>query len=87
MSKAEYEKIRAADDAKKAKNYQKNVAKAGKYLGFNEFYTKRGTDLDGAWKKSPTNGHRMAKTKYDFDNISGKTKLPEAFRGSIFGNK
>jgi hypothetical protein len=32
-------------------------------------YQKRGTNLDGRWAKDPTEGHRMAKTKYDF---SGK---------------
>ena len=69
LSKAEYEKIRLAEKAKKDAIYQKNVAKAGKFLGFDDFYNKRGTNLDQAWLKSPTKGHLMAKTKYDW---SGK---------------
>jgi hypothetical protein len=87
LSKAEYEKVRAADEAKKAKSYQKNVAKAGKFLGFDEFYLKRGTEEGGSWLKAPAKGHRMAKTKYDYDNVSSNAKKPEAFSGSIFGRK
>ena len=67
LSAAEYQKIRAADDAKKDANYKKNVAKAGVFEDFTAWYAKRGTDTNQAWAKSATRGHRMAKTKYDFD--------------------
>ena len=77
MTASEYARIRAEDEKKKEQNYAKNVNKAFKYLGFNEFYQKRGTDLNQGWVKSPTKGHRMAKTKYDFQNI--ESKKPEAF--------
>lgn len=67
MSKAEYEKIRKADAAKKEANYQRNVKKAGVFEDYTAFYTKRGTDTKQAWYKDPNRGHRMAKTKYSFD--------------------
>lgn len=67
LSLAQYQKIREAEDAKKAANYDKNVKKAFKFLGFDEFYSKRGTDLNQSWVKSPTKGHRMAKLKYDYE--------------------
>jgi hypothetical protein len=86
LSAAEYNKIRKEADDKKKKVYQKNVDKAGKFLGYNEFYEKRGTDLDFKWK-SATNGHRMAKTKYDYSK-SDDNKVPESFTASgIFGSK
>ena len=66
LTKAQYEKVRADENAKKAANYQRNVAKAGKFLDYTEFYTKRGSDEGGAWMKLPNLGHRMAKTKYDW---------------------
>lgn len=69
LTKEQYDKIRKEEKAKKDAVYQKNVAKAGKFLGYDEFYNKRGTDLEQSWKKDPTLGHRMAKTKYDW---SGK---------------
>jgi hypothetical protein len=69
LTKAQYEKFRAEEEKKKADNYARNVAKAGKFLGFNEFYQKRGTDLNQGWVKSATKGHEMVKTKYDW---SGK---------------
>lgn len=73
LSKAEYEKIRKADVAKKDANYQRNVKKAGVFEDYTAFYVKRGTDTKQAWYKDPTLGHRMAKTKYSFDtNKNGK---------------
>mmetsp|Transcript_1998 Transcript_1998/g.2952 ORF Transcript_1998/g.2952 Transcript_1998/m.2952 type:complete len:162 (+) Transcript_1998:35-520(+) len=66
MSKAEYEKIRAGDKAKKDANYAKNVAKAGKFTDYTAWYRKRGTDTNDSWVKSATKGHEMAKTKYDW---------------------
>ncbi|KAL3827660.1 hypothetical protein ACHAXA_000533 [Cyclostephanos tholiformis] len=71
LTKAQYEKIRADADKKKAINYQKNVAKAGVFTDYTDFYLKRGTDVNGSWMKLPNLGHRMAKTKYDW---SGETE-------------
>jgi hypothetical protein len=70
LSKAEYEKIRAKEAAKKDANYKKNVAKAGIFEDFTKFYLKRGTSEGGSWLKSPTLGHRMAKTKFDWSNTA-----------------
>ncbi|OEU20622.1 hypothetical protein FRACYDRAFT_234255 [Fragilariopsis cylindrus CCMP1102] len=67
LTKAQYAKLRATEVKKKEANYQKNAKKAGIFEDYTLFYTKRGTDTNAAWKKSPTLGHRMAKTKYDFD--------------------
>ena len=66
LTKAQYEKIRAESDKKKAANYQKNVAKAGVFEDYTEFYVKRGTEVNGSWMNLPNLGHRMAKTKYDW---------------------
>lgn len=90
MSLADYQKVRAADDAKKAANYDKNVKKAGKFLGFDEFYLKRGTSEGGNWLNAAGRGHTFAKTKYDFEDSTNpnmsNAKLPEAFSfPSIFG--
>jgi hypothetical protein len=80
LTKEQYEKIRAAEVAKKEANYKRNVAKAGKFEDFTEWYKARGTDISDNWIKSVTRGHRMVKTKYDF---SGKDKsadkTPEQF--------
>ena len=70
LSKAEYEKIRSADQAKKDANYAKNVAKAGKFTDYTAWYRKRGTDTNDSWIKSATRGHEMAKTKYDWSGSS-----------------
>lgn len=75
MSVEEYNKIRAADESKKNAKYNSFASKAGKFLGFNEFYQKRGTDLNQAWVKDPTKGHRMAKTKYDYSGSKNEVKL------------
>ena len=73
LTAAEYQKIRDRDEKKKNDNYQRNVKKAGVFQDYTQFYLKRGTDTSQAWKKSPTLGHTMAKTKYDFDTAkSGK---------------
>lgn len=71
LTREQYEKIRQGEVAKKAANYQKNVAKAGKFEDYTEFYLKRGTELNQAWKKSVTNGHKMVKTKYDWSGKDG----------------
>lgn len=67
LTASEYQKIRDREEAKKASNYERNAKKAGIFEDFTTFYKKRGTDTSQGWVKSPTRGHRMAKTKYDFD--------------------
>ncbi len=76
LSKEQYDKIRKEEKAKKDAIYQKNVAKAGKFLDFTDFYLKRGTDLDQSWVKSPTKGHLMVKTKYDWSGKKPDAPLP-----------
>ena len=78
LSKAEYESIRARDQKKKEENYKKNAAKAGKFLGFTDFYVKRGTDTTDAWIKSATRGHNMVKTKYDYSGSKDVKKLDQS---------
>lgn len=80
MTAAQYQKIRDEEVAKKDSIYKKNVAKAGKFKDYTEFYLKRGTDSNDAWKKSVTLGHDMAKTKYDF---SGKADVQKSYDGKI----
>jgi hypothetical protein len=63
LTASQYQKIRDADDAKKAANYDKNVKKAGKFLDFTKFYIQRGTDLNQAWAKQPGRGHTFAKVR------------------------
>ena len=70
LTRAQYEKIRKDADAKKAANYQKNVAKAGVFEDYTQFYLKRGTEENGSWMSMPNRGHRMAKTKFDW-SMSG----------------
>mmetsp|Transcript_25822 Transcript_25822/g.39622 ORF Transcript_25822/g.39622 Transcript_25822/m.39622 type:complete len:158 (-) Transcript_25822:30-503(-) len=72
LSATEFASIRKRDADKKAANYQKNVAKAGIFEDYTDWYAKRGTDNTQAWKKSATLGHRMAKTKYDWSGLSDK---------------
>ena len=75
----QYQKIRDQESAKKEANYQRNVAKAGKFLGYDEFYLKRGTSTDFSWKKGG-NGHRFAKTKYDWGK--GSSSQAKTFESS-----
>ena len=88
LTKAQYEKVRAADAAKKANNYDKNVKKAFKYQDFDQFYLKRGTSEGGSWLKAAGRGHTFAKTKYDYSGSGlapmSDAKVPEAFK---FGKK
>jgi hypothetical protein len=72
LSAAQYNKVRAEEAAKKKARYEKNVKKAGVFEDYTEFYLKRGTDTTQNWKKSATNGHRMAKTKYDWSGNADK---------------
>ena len=66
LTKAQYEKIRSEEAAKKDANYQRNVKKAGVFTDYTDFYLKRGTEENGSWMKLPNLGHEMAKTKYDW---------------------
>lgn len=75
LSKAAYQKVRDADQAKKNSNYQKNVAKAGKFSDYTAFYMKRGTDTSESWAKSVTKGHDMAKTKYDWSGQKNEAPM------------
>merc|ERR1712153_241327 len=63
MSAAQYESIRKRQDAKKASNYARNVAKAGVFEDYTEFYIARGTDLD----------QDCAKNKYDWAGTAGSS--------------
>jgi len=74
LSKDQYEKIRKGDTDKAAANYQKNVAKAGKFLDYTQFYLDRGTDTNENWNKDINKGHRMAKTKYDWSGGKEEAK-------------
>eukprot|EP00586_Coscinodiscus_wailesii_P001386 CAMPEP_0172480788 /NCGR_PEP_ID=MMETSP1066-20121228/6215_1 /TAXON_ID=671091 /ORGANISM="Coscinodiscus wailesii, Strain CCMP2513" /LENGTH=165 /DNA_ID=CAMNT_0013242459 /DNA_START=163 /DNA_END=660 /DNA_ORIENTATION=+ len=76
LTAAQYDKIRKEQEAAKAANYQRNVAKAGKFLDYTDFYKKRGTDIGQDWIKSVTRGHTMVKTKYDW---SGETDTAASF--------
>mmetsp|Transcript_18175 Transcript_18175/g.33787 ORF Transcript_18175/g.33787 Transcript_18175/m.33787 type:complete len:187 (-) Transcript_18175:116-676(-) len=69
LTAAQYNAVRGKEKATKDKNYARNVAKAGKFEDYTDFYLKRGTDTSGSWIKDITRGHRMVKTKYDY---SGK---------------
>jgi len=69
MTAAEYNNIRSKTAQKKAANYQMNVAKAGKFIDYTDWYIKRGTDINDNWITNVTGGHTMAKTKFDWGNI------------------
>ena len=75
MTKAQYEKIRSTEKARKDQNYQYNVKKAFQYTDFTEWYAKRGTELNQGWKKAVTLGHTMAKTKYDWSGVDDAKKF------------
>jgi len=87
LTKQQYEAIRKKEAQKKEENYKKNVAKAGKFTDFTEWYAKRGTDLSGAWTKSVTKGHTMVKTKYDYSGKQDAQKPLDQAKGSIFGKR
>merc|ERR1719329_409336 len=70
LSAKQYAEIRKKEQSKKDANYKRNVAKAGVFEDYTDFYLKRGTDTSQAWAKNKNSlGHRFAKTKYDW---SGK---------------
>merc|ERR1712232_15597 len=66
LSRAQYAAFRKKEQQKKAANYNRNVAKAGVFIDYTDWYIQRGTDIKQDWKETVTNGHRMAKTKYDW---------------------
>ena len=74
LTKEQYEKVRNKDTKSKADNYAKNVAKAGKFLDYTEFYINRGTDTNDKWAKDTNLGHRMCKTKYDWSGEDNEAK-------------
>ena len=69
LSAKDYAALRKKEASKKEANYKRNVAKAGVFEDYTDFYIKRGTDTKQAWAKDVNLGHRMAKTKFDW---SGK---------------
>lgn len=71
MTKAQYEQVRQNDQNKLNANYQRNVAKGGKFQNFTSWYSKRGTAVGGGYRDQANNGHTMCKTKYDW---SGEKK-------------
>jgi hypothetical protein len=92
LTKAQYEQIRAKDQAKKDASYKNAVSKAFKFTDFTEWYKKRGTSEGGSWLKEAGKGHTFTKTKYDYSGTGkapmGDAKVPEAFTvKSIFGKK
>jgi hypothetical protein len=84
LSKAEYEKIRAAEFAKKQANYQKKASVAFKFEDFTQFYLKRGTQEGGSWLKAPARGHKMVKTKYDWEGVTADSKKFESSKVEKF---
>lgn len=77
LTKEQYAKLRKQEADKKGANYQRNVAKAGKFLDYTQFYIDRGTDVNDKWNQSPTKGHRMAKTKFDWTGKKDDSKKQE----------
>merc|ERR1740124_1237064 len=74
LTASEYSNIRKNQQKSKDDNYKRNVAKAGVFEDYTEFYTKRGTDAEMEWAKNKnTLGHRFAKTKFDWSGKSGKS--------------
>merc|ERR1712161_125992 len=69
LTREQYDSIRSGEMKKKAGNYRKNEAKAGKFTDFTDWYLDRGTSEAGSWLNDKTLGHTYAKTKYDW---SGK---------------
>ena len=82
LTKAQYEKIRSTEKKRKDDNYTMNVKKAFKFQDFTEWYAKRGTEEAGAWLKSVTLGHSMAKTKYDWSGTADAKMFESANIGS-----
>jgi len=74
LTASQYQNIRKKQQKSKDDNYKRNVAKAGVFEDYTDFYTKRGTDADMEWAKNKnTLGHRFAKTKYDWAGTPGSS--------------
>lgn len=86
LTAAQYNSVRNKDQAKKDANYARNVAKAGVFEDYTDFYKRRGTDVNGSWLKSVTNGHRMVKTKYDWGG-DGNSNLADMKVGEFSQGK
>jgi len=69
MTQEQYAKMRTGEAKAKKDRYNKYVAAGDEYNLFFDFYKNRGTDKNSNWR-SDTNGHTMAKTKYDWDGDS-----------------
>jgi hypothetical protein len=69
------------------------VKKAFQFQDFTDWYKQRGTGEGGAWLKSVTLGHSMAKTRYNWSGTADEAKKfestrdAEKFGQSIFGAK
>ena len=88
LNAKQYADLRGKEQKKKADNYKRNVAKAGVFEDYTEFYTKRGTDLSQDWAKNKnTLGHRFAKTKFDWSGASGKANKTTAAVKEVAGKK
>lgn len=74
LTESQYNQIRSEAASKKAANYQRNVAKAGIFENYTEFYKKRGTQEGGSWMNLANNGHKMVKTKYDWSGADGAVR-------------
>jgi len=74
LTASQYNALRTKEQAKKDANYQRNVAKAGKFLDFTQFYLKRGTEEGGKWLKDAGRGHEFVKTKYDWSGKKNDAK-------------
>ena len=88
LNAKQYADIRSKEAKKKADNYQRNVAKAGVFEDYTEFYTKRGTDLSQDWAKNKnTLGHRFAKTKFDWSGKKVAATTTAAVKDASKGKK
>uniref|UniRef100_A0A7S2YM18 Uncharacterized protein n=1 Tax=Entomoneis paludosa TaxID=265537 RepID=A0A7S2YM18_9STRA len=87
LTKEQYAKIRAGEQAKKAANYEKNVKKAGVFEDFTDWYAKRGTELGQDWKQKVTLGHQMVKTKYDWSGTADAKKFESTTNTNVFAAK
>lgn len=85
LTKEQYDSIRKVEAKKKEENYRRNVKKAGVFTDFTKWYSKRGTELSGDWKKDVALGHRMAKTKYDWSGTADAKKFESTNTDSFLG--
>lgn len=87
LTAKQYDEIRKGQQKKKKDNYERNVAKAGVFEDYTDFYIKRGTDLSQDWAKNKnTLGHRFAKTKYDWSGTVGES-FQKSGAGKVDKNK